>query len=85
MIGVAGITAGQGNGIADDMVEDRARSDRRVRQRAERVDGMCQGKAEGGGQMVGDGAEGRTRQGRARQGREGHRAGWDGAWQGRAR
>ena len=33
--GVAGVTAGRGNGVADDMVEGRARADRRVRQRAE--------------------------------------------------
>ena len=33
-IGVAGITAGHGNGVADDMMEGRAGSGRRVRQRA---------------------------------------------------
>ena len=32
-IGVAGITAGQGNGVADDMMEGRATAGRRVRQR----------------------------------------------------
>ena len=34
-IGVAGITAGQGNGLANDMVEGRARASRRIRQTAE--------------------------------------------------
>ena len=66
------------------MMEGRARSDRRVRQRAERVDGKCQGKAEGGGQLVCDGEEGRTWRDRARQGRERHRAGQGSAGQGRA-
>ena len=34
-IGVAGIIAGQGNGVADDMMEGRAWAGRKVRQRAE--------------------------------------------------
>ena len=80
--GVAGINAGQGNGVTDDVVEGRTRSDQRVRQRAERVDGKCQGKAEGGGQMVCDGAEGRARQGSARQGKAGKGKGLGGTGQG---
>ena len=37
-IRVAGITAGQGNGAADDKMEGRTRSGRRLRQRAEEGD-----------------------------------------------
>ena len=46
-IGVAEITAGQGNSVSDDMMEGRARAGRKVRKGWKRVDGKCQDKVEG--------------------------------------
>ena len=91
-IGVAGRTAGQGNGEADEMMEGKARVGRGYGKGRKRVDGKYQDKVEGWNEWYVRRAgreEGRTRQGRTWQGRAGKgiglsRTGWGRAGQGRA-
>ena len=79
-IGVVGLTAWQGSGVADDMMDGWARAGRRVRQSAE--ESGWEMSVQGGmwERIMCDAADGRTRQGKARQcrtgqGREGRGAG----------